>query len=245
MVDAVETLLTNGQVHPAFLPARAALEASLYLQWMLSSETERKATAYMVSNYRTERLWASRAIKGTSEANAFDEVVSTLEIDLHENRPELHNIAQDHLSEVNRILAQEHFKGFDAAFEALKQKDRRQNEPAWYKPFGVTTIRQMAKQLNRLADYSIFYGKGSQVTHSASYKDHVRFSPGQAHFIALRSLGGLQELLVSTTGSAVNSYKAVLRHYRPAEFPAFARKYREDWQKPFSVLIVEEEENPL
>lgn len=231
MVDAVETLVRNGQTHAAFLPARAAFEASLYLQWILISDTDRKATAYMVSNYRNDRLWASRAIKGSSEAEAFDEVTRGLNMDMHENNPHLDELAQAQLNEVNRILAQGHFASLDAEFEALKQSDRRKNEPSWYKPFGIKTLRQLAKQLGRLPDYSVFYGKGSQVTHSATYKDHLYFTKGQVHFTAIRNFKGLHELLLSIMGTAIASYKAVLAYYRPAELPAFGRKYLEDWQK--------------
>lgn len=236
MVDAVETLVRNGQIHPAFLQARAACEASLYLQWVLASDTDRKAAAYIVSNYRRERIWASRAIKGSREAEVFGEITRSLRMDLHENDPELDSAAQKQLAEVNRILAQTHFAPMDAEFEKIKQKDRRAREPAWYAPFGVTSIRQIAKQLDRLPDYAVFYGKGSQVTHSASYRDHLRFTPGQVHFISIRSPEGLQELLMSIIGSALATYRAVLGFYRPAELPAFVQKYIEDWQKPFLAI---------
>jgi hypothetical protein len=44
MVDAVEVLLSAGCGHAAYLPARAAFEASVYSDWMLFSDGERKAT---------------------------------------------------------------------------------------------------------------------------------------------------------------------------------------------------------
>jgi hypothetical protein len=237
MVDTVEILVRNGQIHGAFLPARAAFEATMYLQWILVSDTDRKATCYMVSNYRKARLWASRSIKGTHEAAAFNEITSALGIDLHKNNPELNKLAEEQLAEVNRILAQSHFKGVDAEFDEIKRKDRGR-EPTWHKPVGAKSMRQIAKELGRLPDYEVFYSKGSQVTHSASYKDHLRFSDGTVHFIPVRSAEGLRELLISIMGSAISTYRAVLGYYRPAELSAFGRKYLEDWQS--SVLAVSE-----
>ena len=70
MLDAIHILASVGAVRAAFLPARAAFEASIYLDWMLFSDTQKKARYYMVSNYRDERLWANRTIKGTSEEKA-------------------------------------------------------------------------------------------------------------------------------------------------------------------------------
>lgn len=37
MLDAVEVLARAGAVHAAFVPARAAFEASLYIEWILAS----------------------------------------------------------------------------------------------------------------------------------------------------------------------------------------------------------------
>ena len=67
MLDAVEVLLSAGVAQAAYLPARAAFEASLYMDWILVGDSERKAQCYIVSNFRDERKWASRAINGTPE----------------------------------------------------------------------------------------------------------------------------------------------------------------------------------
>src|ERR1041385_4842016 len=64
MVDAVYALVEQGMIHAAYLPARAAFEASVYLDWILFSDAQRKATAYIVSNFRDERLWVARVTKG-------------------------------------------------------------------------------------------------------------------------------------------------------------------------------------
>lgn len=48
MLDAVEVLLSAGVAQAAFLPARAAFEASLYLDWILLGDSERKAQCYIV-----------------------------------------------------------------------------------------------------------------------------------------------------------------------------------------------------
>src|SRR5690606_16866018 len=89
MLDAVYELVAAGMVHPAFLPARAAFEASLYLDWMLFSDTHRKATAYLVSNYRDERLWVARVTKGTDEEAVFSSLAQSIGLDIHARRPTL------------------------------------------------------------------------------------------------------------------------------------------------------------
>jgi hypothetical protein len=67
MIDAVEVLISKGAVGPAMLQARAAFEASLYIDWILKWEPEKKAKYYYVSNLRNQRLWVLRFKTGTQE----------------------------------------------------------------------------------------------------------------------------------------------------------------------------------
>src|ERR1700761_5313965 len=55
MLDAMDILLRAGSVHASFVPGRAAFEASVYLQWMLVSDLQKKATHYYVGNLRSEK----------------------------------------------------------------------------------------------------------------------------------------------------------------------------------------------
>jgi len=78
MMDATEILASHGSPQPAFLQARSAFEASIYIDWILKSEAEKKAKYYYVSNLRNVRLWTLRYLKGTQENNAFSQSISDL-----------------------------------------------------------------------------------------------------------------------------------------------------------------------
>lgn len=174
MVDAVEVLLASGCNHASFLPARAALESSLYLDWILADNSERRATCYIVSTLRDKRLWAERVVPGTIEEAAFTQIAKTLGLDIYASRPTLAHDAQSHLAEIHRILAQPELQAIDQEFAAKRKK--RKCDPAWYELDGLKSIRQLADAVGRLAEYEFFYSKGSQVTHTGSYNDHIRIS---------------------------------------------------------------------
>lgn len=231
MFDAIEVLVSEGMVHAAFLPARAAFEASIYLDWILFSDTDRKAKCYIVSNYRDERLWAYRVIQGTPEEAAFAQLTKSFGFDIHAKRPTLAGEAKKHLAEVNRILAQPGFQSIDAEFD--KKRGKRKIDPEWYEIVGAKSIRQVANVVGRLAEYEFFYSKGSQVTHSASYKDHVRFVKNQVHFKPIRHLDGIDMLIRFVVSIAIRSFQSVLGYYRPDELKAFSEKYIEDWRAAF------------
>ena len=231
MLDAIEILVSSGAVYAAHLPARAAFEASLYLEWILVSDSEKKATYYYVSNLRQERLWASRAIQGTPESSDFADAMKDLNFDIHQNRPSLSKEAQQHIAEVNRILSQPELTKVDKDFD--KQRGKRKHDLEWHTLVGAKSIRKIAEILHRIPEYDLFYSKGSQVTHSASYKDHIKFVGRGFHFKPIRHLDGINVLLNFTVSLALRTYQMTLRYYRPGELQAFSRQYAGEWREPF------------
>jgi hypothetical protein len=231
MIDAIQTLASSGLVHAAFLPARTAFEASIYLDWMLFSDSEKKARTYLVGNYRDARRWARRAIRGTAEAAAFEQITNGLGLDIHLNRPTLASDAAAQLAEIDRILSQPELVIIDSQFDIAK--GNKKHDPHWYQVLGVKSIRELSSSVGRLPEYEVFYGKGSQVTHSASYRDHLKFSENEVTFKQVRNLEGFHLLMHATVTNALRTYQDILKKYRPGELPAFSRKYVEDWRDPF------------
>lgn len=235
MVDAAEVLLSAGCGHASFLPARTAFEASIYIDWIFAGDSERRATRYVVANYRDERLWASRVIPGTAEEIAFTKIAQILGVDIHAERPTLAGEASTHLTEVDRILAQPYLAAIDQEFTAARGKRKR--DPEWYELDGLQSIRQVAEKVDRLPEYEFFYSKGSQVTHTGTYKDHVRFVDSQVRFKPIRHLADVNMLLNFIVTICVGTYKKTLEMYRPGETTAFAKKYLEDWRDPFMNVV--------
>lgn len=233
MVDAAEVLLSAGCGHASFLPARTAFEASIYIDWILYGDGERKATRYVVANYRDERRWALRVTPGTADEVAFTRITNLLGIDIQANHPTLVSDATTHLAEVNRILAQKDLAPVDQEFTAAKAKRKRKHDPEWYELDGLQSIRQIAEKVGRLPEYEFFYSKGSQVTHTGTYKDHVRFANGQVRLKPIRHLADVNMLLNFIVSICVGTYKKTLERYRPGETMAFTKKYLEDWREPF------------
>ena len=231
MVDATQVLLAAGNSHAAFLPARSAWEASVYLDWILSGDSERRANCYLVGNYRDERLWVSRVTPGTAEESAFSQITKSIGLDVLANRPTLAAEAAVHLAEVNRILSQPALQAIDAEFLTLR--GRRKRDPDWYELDGMKSIRMIAESVGRVAEYEAFYSKGSQVTHTGTYKDHIRFKDGQVRFKPIRHLESANLLINFAVSVAFGTYIRVLSRYRPGEIGALTKKYIEDWRDPF------------
>ncbi len=233
MTDAVEVLTSNGAVYPAFLQARAAFEASLYIDWILKGEADRKARYYYVSSLRNERLWASRIIEGTPEYHEFTDDIQDLASYVNFKSPEIQQMANRQLSEIDRILNQETFKPINDEFDALKKKRKR--ELYWYQPLlKGGSLRRIAKDAGRSSQYVFFYERGSKVTHVATYRNHVQFSKGGAFTLeAIRNLREIDSLLHFTMGIVLHTYKSIISKYRQGELQNLGRKYKTDWQQSF------------
>jgi hypothetical protein len=235
MLDAVAVLARQGISNAALLQARAAFEASLYVDWILSTDPDNRAKHYLVANLRGERQWAKQAIPGTTEHQDFVARFQSLSPDLPASLSNLETDAKNHLAEVNSLLARADFKTIDAAFEQRRKKSRKKYDPDWYKVLGKQSLRQIAEaeEVGRMPEYEIFYSRGSEVTHSGLYKDHIKFVHGGFHFKLIRHLSDSYDLLFFSMGIAIHTFGRIINTYRSGEAPALSKKYVEDWRHAY------------
>ncbi len=195
MVDAVEVLVSKGAVTQASLQARAAFEASLYIDWILRDDAIKKAKYYYVSNLRSQRLWALRFKTGTQEQETFSKQFEDIEEHLKlDDLSELQKKAEEELDRVETFLNRPAWIEINNEFEKRKNK-KTGAEVYWYKLLGVNSIRKLAGEVGRLGEYDLFYSRSSEVTHTASYKDHVQFVKGTVVFEPIRQLKDIQFVL--------------------------------------------------
>jgi len=233
MLDAAEVLLRAGAVHASFVPARVAFEASIYLEWLLVSDGEKKANYYYVGDIRKERVWGLRAQKATLESSDFLKEIGKIGIDIATNQPGLSADGVKHVANVERILARPEYVGINAAFDAFKKQKGMKHEPEWYKVLGKRSIKDIARELQRLPEYVIYYQQASQVTHSASYKDQLKFKSKGVSAQPLRNLADIHTAFNYGFTTAMHAFHRVLAFYRPDELLAFSLMYATDWRSAF------------
>lgn len=237
MVDCIEVLAINAIALPGFLQARAAFEASLYIDWILTRDGENKAKYYYVSNLRNIRSWALRMTEGTPQQEKFETDVQELNSYVNFKKPDVQETARKQLEDVNHVLAQKDLKVIDSDLE----KHKRGNvEPNWYMPIlNSNSLRQVANSVNRIPEYIFFYEKGSKVTHSASYTDHIQFEKDKSIiFEPIRNLNDMPTLINYAMGTAIHTYRVIVTRYRPGELKDFRDKYIKDWRKYYLDIPV-------
>jgi hypothetical protein len=239
MIDAIQVLVSKGAAPAAFLHTRVAYEASVYIDWILKSDSEEKANCYYVSNLRKSRYWANRFVNGTIEKQQLSIDIEDMKEYLNLHNEEITKIAKADLEEINRILNQETFAKFNKLLESKKNK-KTGVETYWYQAFGFNSFRQIAKDVKRLTEYEFFYTSSSDFAHSASYRNHIRFKKGIVIFEPIRHLEECKTLLQFAIFLTIGTYRKIIQHYRQGEVPNFRKKYLTEWRKDsFNLLKVD------
>jgi hypothetical protein len=230
MIDSAEIQIANGVVLPAILQGRAAFEASLYIDWILKSDSEEKASYYYVNNLLDHRKWALRIIKGTPQQKQFENDIksrfSLVDFDKEQES------AGKQLEQINNILKQPELKSIYEQFNMIYEKGKR--EPNWYTPIlRGGSLKTIARDVGRLPEYLFYYDKSSKIMHSSSYDDHVKFNKkdGRIIFEPIRNLNSIDYVLRFNMQVAVHTYKSIIKKYRTGELSNYINKYKNDWRK--------------
>lgn len=236
MVDAADLLISNSALHSSHLQARAAFEASLYIEWIIKSDTEKKANYFYVSNLREDKLWALRVTGKSPDQKKFEQIFEEVGLQLEEEVHVMKKEAEKQNTEIDQILSAPPFKDINIHIQNYKDQRRLDYEPPWYSPLGVSSIRKIAIDVGRLPEYQIFYSLTSKIMHSSRYRHHIRFIDDKIIFGPIRCLKGIKDLMNFIVSCTLRTYMIILKHYRPDEWPALRRKFDEDWKKPFSTI---------
>ncbi len=231
MLDAIHVLATNACTQASLLQMRALFEASVYIDWIIHSDSEKKAKLFYVSNLRKELIWLYRTQEGNQEHDRFFDQLGEFGEAMEETRDRLSAGSEKYIESIEKLLS--HPELLEANEKLDKAKGNKKYEPAWYTPFGMRSIRQIANDMNRLHEYEIFYSQASEKMHGSDYRSHVRFSGGTVNVEPIRNLDGLTTIINYVVSATLHTYKVIINRYRPAQIKEFGEKYLQYWRKPF------------
>ena len=228
MADAIEVMMRQGVIHPSRLQLRSLFEVSVTLQWVLQESGDERAKAYHVANLRRQRLWASRYLPGTTEDKAFQYFWDT--VGDKTTSPEGEKEARAQIANLNKVLSGPSLCDLNEKFETFYQNNKREKD--WYKILGVRSFRDIAKDLDRTAEYAMIYVSGSEVMHGSTYSGQLDFNDSEIIINPMRSPEEIGSSLRLAMALTLKMIRSTLEYYRPTEVEDLKRKYREDWASP-------------
>jgi hypothetical protein len=212
--------------------SRALLEGGLGLEWVLRRGKDRWARQFYVGSLRQELEWARRSIPERPEHAEMRTIWAQLGYD-REKQDLLARQSRDREAQIERLLGSKAYSEINSTFEALKRKKKR--EPPWYLPGpgGVRTIYHMAKDLDRLPEYAVFYRYASYFVHGSLAELHARVSEHRASITPVRDLEHFPTLWSNAVSTLLPAISLILEHYRPEELSVFRSTYEKQWRGSF------------
>ena len=207
-------------------------EGSVYIDWMLAGDREKKAAYYYVHNLLRLRLWSMRVQPGTPQSSSFKKIMDQAGLPVNDT---LGKEGKSQVQEIDRVLSQARFAAVHDEFRDWKNRNGR--KPAWYSPLGVSDLRDMAIKVNREPLYVFVYGPGSEVMHASNYGHHIQFQSGRITFYSIRHPKQFSQTVRLTATIAIDIFRKILCEYREEESRrSFSKKYVEKWQQAFMSI---------
>jgi len=232
-LDGVHSLLAVGAVSASWLPLRALFEVTINLDWLLDFQSAKRARAFYVWNLRRQRRFLERAVPGTEAALALIEETSALMKSDRLSDPATQQQLTNRIAEITKHLADPVFKSLDDDFTRLSKG--KSYDVSWYVPcFPLKprpSLRTLASDVKRLAEYRFIYETGSEAMHSSRSDTAVLLGGGMGTHLPLRDLTDLGLVTSLALGQASRTFLTVIQHFRPGEEGDFRRNYIEHWQK--------------
>lgn len=241
-LDGTVLCLENGAVHASKLHARALLEASLFIEWVLKKGKDRWGKQLYVWSIRQERHWVRRVIPGTDENRAFADSWREAFGEEWQGRPDIENSAKEQEAEIDALLLSDTYRVINDWFEAYNRNPG--VEPDWFRPGpgGVGSLYKLAERLGRRAEYNTFYKSLSYAAHGARTRLHISVGPdaGTVSLEPIRYLEDFPFVFTTAINLTLRIFRALIQEYRPDEEPAFRETYISQWRsrlKPPQVTV--------
>ena len=228
MTDGIEVLVAESCPAPAMLLLRSSWEALISMEYILETDYVRRSLSWVVA-YAHGRLDGYKSMDSSTERGKdfFEALKADAWIDL--DHLILSGTGEEQVREGIENL--EHFLArpqFQIVEEEIKRyRKQKRNRPDWYQLFGgPTNLRNLARHLNRHAQYDFLYRSWSKVAHA---QDASRLINRQ-----LRDVSSNKELTAFAVSFMLSATRMLLKKFRPGE--NLAEWYKSEVRESFLLI---------
>lgn len=236
MTDGIEVLISQSCPTPAITLLRSSFEALLGIDYILEAEYQLRAFAWLVC-YIHKRLSQYEMLDHSHpRGKEFSAALETDEISKYFKLPHFPNLAQAIQNLESLLTDNPNYQVADSEYQSLKSKRKR--KPNWYSLFGgPSNLRDLARNLNRGAQYDILYRHWSQISHVRDLSRFLtRTSEGSPAFKPLRNPEELKHISVTASSFILDATKKMLGKFRAGEMTSLGRWYTREAQKRHLAL---------
>ena len=210
MTDGVEVVLSQSCTGPAIPLLRSSFEALLSMEYILEKDYARRSHSWL-ADYAYMRLAAyEKADPSTPKGKDFQRDISLDRAGKYLSLPDIGAVdrAKDNLE---KFLSKPHLSPVVSEFSKFKRR------PHWYQLFGgPSNLRELARRLERHAQYEILYRYYSTAVHGHDMRFlQVTEHGGSALF--LRDTAPLAHIAGMAASWMLSATRLMLGKFRPGE----------------------------
>lgn len=212
--DAIQVLVENGCPATAAPNLRTSFEALLSLEYITESDDEyRIRSLSWLAGYARKRLRVYRSLLTSTQLGR--DFLRSIEED--KTVRDFPSLPQDQVAEgverMESLLARDQFIEIQKEFASF---DR---EPRWFRLFdGPHNVRELARHLERSAQYDVLYRQWSSVVHGEDFSPFIARGPrGEMGVRGLRDLTKTNEVTTFATTFMLDAIRHILKKFHPGE----------------------------
>jgi hypothetical protein len=228
MSDGLEVLFQQSCVVPAVPVLRSSFEAGLNLEYILNTDSERRALAWLCCYAHQQREYHERLNPSTLAGQEYDDVRQREhagEAKRHANLPKVVEnlnelLAMPYMAEVETRYQERIAQNKSSRQSGKQPAKKRLRPPHWYSLFDdPNSLRSLAARLRRESEYYLLYPKWSRLSHGNDIDAFIgSSSSGSRSFKTLRYASELNILGALAANFLLRALVTTTNHFRPGEF---------------------------
>jgi hypothetical protein len=216
MTDATSELLRESIVTPAIPVIRTTFESTLALEYIFQADTENRAHAWLVG-YLTEQIeWTNMVLGAEKGGQQFQQAMKTDSVAANISLAFLEPLAKKQKADFEAALTKPELAAAVAERNKLAAK---KPYPNWHTSFGgPTTLRQLAKALDREAQYFVLYKFFSGVSHAQNLRRFLSRKHSADPLVRMiRDSSEFEQLARAAMNDAVRCTRIISNAHREAQ----------------------------
>ena len=217
LVDATEVSSAYAVVEPVVLQLRSVFEALLQLEYLVKEDSERRALTWMVcdAHQRIAHLElmdpGTKSGKNLEACRLEDSVFRNIDFTKHTDR------AREETAHLNQFFEREEVQPIEEEYQQMWKKK------IWPPPYslfgGPSRLEDLAKLLNRGAQYLALYGFWSRTVHGGGWPRFIagRDDQGRAQVWPLRNPVEIKNYALMSCHFLLDATRALIGYFRPGE----------------------------
>lgn len=227
MTDGIEVLISQSCPIPAIPLLRSSFEAILTIDYILEAEYRQRAFSWLVC-YVHDRLSLYRMLDlSRPQGREFQTIFKADSVSRYMDFPTYPHL-NEAIENLESLLNEPNWQTANAEHLRLKKKWRR--KPNWYSLFGGPgTLRELARHLNRGAQYEILYRSWSSITHATDISRILTSTKdGFPAFNPIRNHAELKQVSKLASTFMLDATKKTLGKFRSGEMASLKRWYKRE-----------------